>query len=68
MKLKPCPFCKGETAEMEEEEHRLITDKFEVYYLYYAFCHRCLSRGPQSLDREIALKLWNRDKKKGKKK
>lgn len=57
-KLLPCAFCGAEC----KAPRNLITHVGLSYTKYYIECDRCACRGPQSLDKKIALKAWNKRK------
>jgi len=50
--FEPCPFCNGSIV-------AVTTAMMFAEPRYFVECSRCLSRGPQSLDREIAESSWN---------
>ena len=51
--LKPCPFCGRDEPEIREQEGLSA-----VYY--FMECQRCICRGPRSMVKENASKLWNK--------
>ncbi len=50
---KPCPFC-GRRYVGALREMSFDTVK------YFVSCQRCVCRGPQSLEVEICIDLWNK--------
>jgi len=48
----PCPFCGKSTAVPGGE-------KVENHYEYFLWCNNCGARGPNEINEEKAIELWN---------
>lgn len=48
-KLLQCPFCENEAPEL------ILLDE-----IWFARCERCNCEGPSSLDKKIAIEIWNK--------
>jgi Lar family restriction alleviation protein len=58
MTLKPCPFCGGRARILEWCIHQ---EAFAPFYV--VDCGKCGNGTSKTVDKEKAIKLWNRRKK-----
>ena len=59
--LKPCPFC-GQVKKEDGLLGNLYVDEYDVEdgTIFYIFCDRCGTCGPQRKSEQQAIDAWNK--------